>query len=179
MQYKSELVNKILKMSDLTERKVENINFRIEQDLKEQVIEMAKAENMNLSTFMKKVLLEYPELAETSRRFEKNNSIRKQAVELSESLRKKLDSYRAPEFDKVFSQVRGKEFRGRQIKRESDLLKILCEELNLKIEDHNVQLSVNEIVVQNEKKRKINVALVVITLVVLITVAVLIVMRRK
>ena len=166
-------------MSDLTEKKVENINFRIEQELKEQVIEMAKAENMNLSSFMKKVLIEYPELAETSRRFERNNSVRQQAVELSESLRRKLDSYRAPEFDRVFAMVRGKEFKGRQIKRESDLLKILCDELNLKIEDHGVDLSVNEITVQNERKRKVNIALVVITLVVLVTVAVLIVLRRK
>lgn len=160
-------------MSDLKIKKEQNINFRVEEDIKERIIELARRENLNLSAFMKKVVLEYPDLVEASRELEESNSIRYQTIKISQSLRAKLDSYKAIEFEKLFNSVRGKEYKGKQIRSESDLLKIFVQESNVKLkeDDKEIDLKVNDIVVEDEKKSKLNLYIIISLVVILMIIA--------
>jgi uncharacterized protein (DUF1778 family) len=167
-------------MSDLKIKKEQNINFRVEDDIKERIVELAKKENLNISAFMKKVVLEYPDLVESSKRLEENDGILEEADRLSRSLRSKLNSYTTIEFEKLFNSVRGKEYKGKQIRTESDLLKIFVKEstVRLKNDENEVELNVNDIVLQEEKKSKFGVYMVIL-LVLIVTVGAIIYYKKK
>jgi dGTP triphosphohydrolase len=167
-------------MSDLKPRKEQNINFRVEEDVKEKIVELARRENLNLSAFMKKVVLEYPDLVESSRQLENSNSIKFQALKISKSLSDKLDSYKAVEFEKLFSTVKGKEYKGKQIRTESDLLRIFAREstIKLKQDDKEIELDINNITLEEEKKSKLGVYAIIVILVI-IAVATIFYFRKK
>ena len=167
-------------MNDLKPRKEQNINFRVEEDIKEKIVELARRENLNLSAFMKKVVLEYPDLVESSQRLKENTSILDEAEMLSRSLRTRLDGYKAIEFDKLFNEVKGKEYKGKQIRTESDLLRIFVREstVKLKQDEKEIEVDINNITLEEEKKSKLGLYDIIVVIVI-IAVATAVYFKKK
>lgn len=132
------------------------VNFRISEELNEYLLDEADNLSVSKSSLICKIVKEYPGLVEKAKSANSANYLLNQSNELVTSLRTKVAIYDSSKFKEIVDSLIGKEYEGRIIKTEVDVLRLMSESFTFNVlpDERTVDIADSVIDIRESKNGK-------------------------